>query len=484
MLSGDCNTCHSGASRFPVSLLSSTGGTGLAAISCVGCHGRAADNVAANPEVGAGRSGYGAGLRQYHQRKGVTACSGCHLDATPAAYTPAGENVLPPYYASPGTGHTAMPTLSCNPAGEEDFAGATYALDNDGDLVRDMLDTDCAVVSPVGTACTTAASCASGFCVDGFCCSTACGAGSTTDCQACSNALTGVANGTCGNVTAAAAVVCRASAGVCDSAEACSGASATCPADALAPATTTCRPAAGACDSAELCTATSAACPADVSSCSATTYCTPGGCVAKNANGAPCAGAGECTSGFCADGVCCNTACDLGCDACAVAAGAAIDGTCGLVAAGRVCRTSGGPCDADETCSGASADCPADVLKPQGATCRAAAGACDVAETCSGTSSQCGANQLAAAGASCRPEAGPCDGAEVCTGTAADCPADQPQADGTTCPDGTCTAGQCVAPDPGVASGAKAGCGCAAGGEAGTLLLVGLTALLRRRRKS
>ncbi|MHB8877367.1 MAG: hypothetical protein ACYC8T_27050 [Myxococcaceae bacterium] len=89
MLGGDCSTCH-GATRFPALLSSSSGGTGLAPIACAGCHGRAGDNVAANPEVAAGRSGYGAGLRQHHQRSGIAVCAGCHADANPAAYTPVG----------------------------------------------------------------------------------------------------------------------------------------------------------------------------------------------------------------------------------------------------------------------------------------------------------------------------------------------------------------------------------------------------------
>ncbi len=143
MLGGDCDACH-GADTFPVILDESNGGTGLEAIGCMGCHGRSEDNVAGNPEVGAGRSGYGAGLRQHHQNAGATVCSNCHLDANPANYTPVGENVLPPYYASPGTGHPAMPTQSCNGNGSENFAGAAQGLDNDGDDLYDTSDTNCA----------------------------------------------------------------------------------------------------------------------------------------------------------------------------------------------------------------------------------------------------------------------------------------------------------------------------------------------------
>jgi MYXO-CTERM domain-containing protein len=48
--------------------------------------------------------------------------------------------------------------------------------------------------------------------------------------------------------------------------------------------------------------------------------------------GSPCAVADECGSGYCVDGVCCNGACGGGaadsCQACSVAAGAAVDGIC------------------------------------------------------------------------------------------------------------------------------------------------------------
>ena len=136
MLNSDCDACHGGSSYFPVLLASSTGGTGLAAIGCVGCHGRAEDNTPANP------AGYGAGLRQKHYNGGVTGCTGCHDDADPANFTPVAENVLPPYYANPGTDHSAMPTGPCGGQGEN-FAGDARGLDNDGDGSYDDADPDC-----------------------------------------------------------------------------------------------------------------------------------------------------------------------------------------------------------------------------------------------------------------------------------------------------------------------------------------------------
>jgi hypothetical protein len=135
MLGGDCDTCHTSGGRTPVFLESSNGGNGLAAISCVGCHGRDEDDGNATTT---GTSQRGAGLRQHHD--GFANCTGCHDDQT--GYTPVGENVLPNYYASPGTGHS-IPTNPCIASGGENFAGSSTGLDNDGDGIYDLTDTDC-----------------------------------------------------------------------------------------------------------------------------------------------------------------------------------------------------------------------------------------------------------------------------------------------------------------------------------------------------
>lgn len=145
MLNGDCDVCHTDPNRFPVILNSSNGGSDLEAIGCVGCHGRSDDNTEANPDWP--QSGYGAGLRQHHYNAGVTICNDCHMDTNPTSFSPTGENVLPPYYANPGTGHPNIPTSACNLDGSEDFAGLNIGLDNDGDLLYDGDDPNC-----VGTA--------------------------------------------------------------------------------------------------------------------------------------------------------------------------------------------------------------------------------------------------------------------------------------------------------------------------------------------
>lgn len=144
MLNGDCDACH-GNNLFPVYMASAQGGNGLDGISCMGCHGREEDNVASNPES---PNGFGAGLRQHHQVAGVTICLACHEDSDPANYTTVGEDILPPFYANPGSGHPNIPTDGCNEDGSENFAGDSQGQDNDGDGSFDGDDGDC-IESPV-----------------------------------------------------------------------------------------------------------------------------------------------------------------------------------------------------------------------------------------------------------------------------------------------------------------------------------------------
>jgi hypothetical protein len=140
----DCGVCHDSGPKYPNSIGLSQGGSGLPPIGCVGCHGRAQDHGPSNPDYPT-LGGYGAGLRQHHTTKGIMICGGCHQDAFPASYTPVAENVLPPYYAAAGTKYPKIPTNACNPgpAFVENMAGLTRGLDNDGDGVYDMSDSDC-----------------------------------------------------------------------------------------------------------------------------------------------------------------------------------------------------------------------------------------------------------------------------------------------------------------------------------------------------
>ncbi len=169
MLDGDCDTCHSAAALFPVSMSSSVGGLGFQAISCVGCHGREQDM--GNDSVSLGR---GAGLRQEHFNSGITECANCHTDSVPANYTPVGENVQPSYYFTPDANHPNKPTDACNPNGEENIAGSPEGVDNDGDLVYDVNDPDCQAAVCGNGIIEAGEQCDDGNTASGDCCSATC----------------------------------------------------------------------------------------------------------------------------------------------------------------------------------------------------------------------------------------------------------------------------------------------------------------------
>ncbi|HOX47521.1 MAG TPA: hypothetical protein PK668_28265 [Myxococcota bacterium] len=149
-------------------------------------------------------------------------------------------------------------------------------------------------------------------------------------------------------------------------------------------------------------------------------------------DGSPCPGSLPCESGFCVDGVCCNSACGGGatddCMACSVAAGAPSNGYCqhlsDAAAPTVVCRPASDVCDAAETCTSLHMECPYDDLRPSSFVCRAAGGACDLAETCTGGAAACPPDGFLPPTQVCRISAGACDLAETCTGTGVDCPLD------------------------------------------------------------
>ncbi len=218
-------------------------------------------------------------------------------------------------------------------------------------------------------------------------------------------------------------VVCRASAGNCDVAETCTGVSGVCPSDAFLTLGTECRPAPGACSSPGVCTGVSAVCPASVVY-NSSVQCRPA--------------AGVCDIPEFCDGVAtgcpadtlytntrlCRNSTGI-CDIAEYCTG--VDATCPIdffVTAGTVCRAGAGPCDVPETCTGSSGACPVDTLHPVDYVCRATAGDCDVAENCTGLSANCPVDAYLASSVECRPAAGDCDLAETCTGSSALCPVD------------------------------------------------------------
>lgn len=210
------------------------------------------------------------------------------------------------------------------------------------------------------------------------------------------------------NGPALAGTLCRASAGPCDIAESCDGASTSCPADDFDD-TRVCRAAAHSCDAPETCDGAGPTCPGDVPA----------------APGTPCP-LGVCDPMAmcrpCADGTPCSTGrdCEIGQIDCS--GGTAVCVLVGLASAGTECRAPIGLCDAAEVCTGASPDCPDDVMQVAGTACRAPVGSCDVAEVCDGMASTCPADVVIAGGTECRAVSGLCDVADFCDGVSGLCP--------------------------------------------------------------
>ena len=175
-------------------------------------------------------------------------------------------------------------------------------------------------------------------------------------------------------------------------------------------------------------------------------------------DGVACTATSDCGSGFCVDGVCCNGACGGGasddCQGCSAVLTGAANGTCAPLTATAVCRSSIGPCDVEERCSGTSLLCPADVVRPADTMCAASTGAaCDVPDFCDGLSAACPA-RFAPDTMICAPAmAGGCDVDDLCTGSSIDCPA-RFLAAGTVCL--ASSGGPCDTDD--VCTGASAEC--------------------------
>ena len=119
-------------------------------------------------------------------------------------------------------------------------------------------------------------------------------------------------------------------------------------------------------------------------------------------------------------------------------------GVCSVVPGntGAVCRSSGGECDPQEICSGASTTCPGDVRSPNGTPCSDDGNQC-TNDQCDGTSTLC-QHPNKTAGAACgSPSDTDCDNPDTCNGSGA-CQTNN-EVNGTACTsDGNpCTVDQC-----------------------------------------
>ncbi len=251
----------------------------------------------------------------------------------------------------------------------------------------------CVVRQPNGGACTTTSQCASGNCVDGVCCNTACDG----QCEACDNSGS---VGTCSPTMGAphgsrpACAGMGACAGTCDGTSRANcgypGSSTECRAASCAEGQATNR---GTCDGMGNCgmatvtncapyTCNGAECRSACASnmeCSSGFRCEMGRCVPAGTLGSPCTRNDQCGMGVCSGGVCCNVACEGACQSCVLPGRA---GTCTplpantqIADAGQVCVCDGvqGTCRAQPDAGPVDASNPMDVgivnVGYQGAGC-------------------------------------------------------------------------------------------------------------------
>ena len=234
-------------------------------------------------------------------------------------------------------------------------------------------------------------------------------------------------NGDCCSSTCtfeAAGTVCRAAAGVCDAPETCTGTSGSCPSDAKFPNTTVCRApnVTDPCDPPEYCTGLNNTCPTD--------FTRPNGTVCNNGN--ICANVSYCNTGKCQGvDVYCVGVCGDGikatqeqCDDGNLLNGDCCSSACKFEASTTVCRNSTGICDPQETCTGSTGSCPADVMQPNTYVCRGTgSNTCDVPEYCTGSTGACPSDARL-------PNSTPCNNTNPCAST-----------------NGTCSAGECTGVD-------------------------------------
>jgi streptogramin lyase len=282
-----------------------------------------------------------------------------------------------------------------------------------------------------GQTCTAATDCLSGACADGKCCDTAC----TGACQSCATGTCTAVKGaddadTCtGNNTCDSSGTCKLKQGqACTQGTQCASTfcadgvccNAACTGSCLSCTTGTCTTVKNA-DDLDTCTG--------LNTCSATGVC-------KLKKGQACSAASACASNFCADGVCCNSACNAACRACGT-------GTCAVVKNADDADT----CTGASTCSAAGA-CKLKAGQACTATTQCASGFCPTADgvccnaACTGSCQSCGTGTCAAVKSA--DDADTCTGASTCdtTGT---CKLKQGQACTTTtqCASGFCADSVC-----------------------------------------
>jgi large repetitive protein len=96
--------------------------------------------------------------------------------------------------------------------------------------------------------------------------------------------------------------------------------------------------------------------------------------------GQVCSANGQCSTGFCVDNRCCDTACGgnnaTDCQACATVRTGQANGTCAFIPSTTICRNYANTfCDLREYCTGTGPDCPPDLGRNEGLVCNQTTGA-------------------------------------------------------------------------------------------------------------
>ncbi|HET6149520.1 MAG TPA: kelch repeat-containing protein [Polyangia bacterium] len=261
---------------------------------------------------------------------------------------------------------TAMGTCSLLPAGQQDHSALTTAgVPTSCDGSNQYCASGACQMNkkPNGGTCTAAADCGSTFCVDGYCCNSAC----VGTCQGCNvpGKLGSCVNLAAGSVDMNATVACAMgqycdSAGTCQSGLKANGVTCTAPVQCGSGncvdgycCDSACASPCTACNVASnegTCTAVTpgGTDPTANPACASPNYCINGGCtVGRKPNGASCKLGNECGSNNCVDETCCENSCGGRCLTCKNATG-----TCTLATAGTDIRQDCGTGDCAGTCSG------------------------------------------------------------------------------------------------------------------------------------
>ena len=343
----------------------------------------------------------------------------------------------------------AVPTLLALDGAAGDLLGRAVALSPEGVLAGSPYHDELApgagsayrfAQALLGGPCSQPSDCATGACVDGVCCNSACGGGNPNDCMGCSVAAGAAMDGLCGDTTGNS----------CDDGTFCNGVD-TCAAGVCVSAGDPCPGPDGDADCNESCSEGNDNCAAfdgvgvsceDGLFCNGTDQCGFGGCL--DHAGDPCPGADG-------DGDCVES-CDEGADSCTAAdadGSGCDDGTfCNGVescSAGACGGSSGDPCsgpdgdgDCAESCDEAADSCTAADVDSS---------ACDDGLFCT-TGDSCAAGSCVGTSPTCAGPDGDADCAESCDEAADNCAA--ADVDGSGCDDGTfcngaesCSAGVC-----------------------------------------